>query len=379
MQERGGAKKCRNPTGNLWTSALKGCGQAVCRKKGGRPQWDICPSPVTRQDLDEVENRILIALKTTEKNLERLCAAEGTSTTSGYQPLENVVIFEENGETFEQKESYNPVTKEAVLAVPAHGHYPATRFIMQGRSSDSPVAGKMIVSTKSECHLEDLPDEVHPEHIEKTNRRRIDARNMKTVKKYRIKKKNRKATEEELEILSEIMKSECAGKTVVVGSIETIHHEEFLENLDLSSNFKKSLRRVNTNETLQKSSRNGCAHPYYGCAHTNTSYHCVRWSHGTGDQPLIVHFHGNEHYCVKCCNVPNTIYLPCDCIDNQQKFSTAFAISRERDGFGYDCIKRSFYCKWDPAKVPGCDYTSPGSCIDENCPMECSAQDHCNE
>ena len=59
-----------------------------------------------------------------------------------------MVTFEENGATLEQKDSYNPETKEAISEVPAHGDYLATRFIMIGRTSNSPVAGKMVVSTE---------------------------------------------------------------------------------------------------------------------------------------------------------------------------------------------------------------------------------------
>ena len=82
--------------------------------------------------------------------VDTVVTLEETSTTNiqAAQPVEAETTFEENGETFVQKDSYTPDTEEAELAVPAHGDYQATTFIMQGRSSNSPVAGKMIVSTE---------------------------------------------------------------------------------------------------------------------------------------------------------------------------------------------------------------------------------------
>ena len=163
-----------------------------------------------------------------------------------------MVTFEENGETFEQKDSYNPNTKEAVVEVPAHGNYPATTFIMQGGSSNSPVAGKMIVSTETACSLEDLPDLIIPENMDTETRKRKDIRQTNAVKIYQIRSDTREVTEEEKEGLSESMKSECAGKMVLTSSIETVSEEDF------ANSFNRSLKRVNNNDILQEGSRSGC-------------------------------------------------------------------------------------------------------------------------
>ena len=163
-----------------------------------------------------------------------------------------MVTFEEHGEAFEQKDSYNSDTKEAVLVVPAHGYYPATTFIMQGRSSNSPVAGKMIVSTESACSLEDLPDVINPEDMTTETRKRKDIRQSNEVKMYQIRSDTREVTEEEKEVLSESMKSECAGKTVLTSFIETVSEEDF------ANIFNRSLKRVNNNDILQEGSRSGC-------------------------------------------------------------------------------------------------------------------------
>jgi len=306
--------------------------------------------------------------------------------------VEMGLIFEENGETYEQKDSYNPDTKEAVIAVPAHGDYPATKFIMQGKSSDSPVAGKMIVSTEAECSFEDIPDEIAPENMIKENisRRKVVTRQTKEVKVYRIQSNTRRMTEEEQENLSESMKTECAGKTVMVSSIETVDEDEFLARSDYASIFNSRLKRVNTSAPSQKELRNGCNNQYYGCAYSTPS-RCVRWTYvghddfqpESGDTPLVYHLlGGSENYCTRCCRDPNTVFPQCGCISNEKTFSTAFAISRFWSGSGvYDCIKRSNYCKWSNAeKISGCNYVTEGSCIQDSpsCKCNLATQEECN-
>ena len=90
------------------------------------------------------------------------------------------------------------------------------------------------------------------------NRKRNDIRSANEVKIYQIKSDTRKVTKEEQEGLSERMKSECAGKTVVVSSVETIREEEFLAQSDLTNSFNRSLQRVNITDILQTDIRNGC-------------------------------------------------------------------------------------------------------------------------
>ena len=64
---------------------LKGCGQAVCRKKGSKAVWEVCPNPATKEDLQRVDDslntlkgtdeNILASLKVLEKKLENICDA----------------------------------------------------------------------------------------------------------------------------------------------------------------------------------------------------------------------------------------------------------------------------------------------------------------
>jgi len=317
------------------------------------------------------------------------CFDENQTPTTITTPVENVLIFEENGETFEQKDSYNPDTKEVVSSVPAHGDFPATTFIMQGRSSDSPAAGKMIVSTETECSFEDIPEEIVPENLMMENRGGKKGKGGKKVKKYRIRSNIRKVTEEERENLTESMKSECAGKTVVTSSIETVNEDEYLRGSNFSNNFIRSLKRVNTEEVLQKGSRAICNAVYYGCANTNNPSNCLRWNYdgqdpfepAAGIQRLSLHSLTGENYCTNCCHEQSdTIYPLCSCITDEQRFSTAFAISRQRAGCtNPDCIKRSNYCKWDPdTTIQDCHYTPSGACVmDSSCPMGVAIQGDC--
>jgi len=288
------------------------------------------------------------------------------------EKIENSVIFEENGEKFEQKNIYRPDIDELVIAVPAHSNYPDTKFIMQGRSSKSPAAGKMIVSTGNKCSLEDIPDEINPEDMKVKNRREKDIRQMEEVKKYRIRSNIKIATKEELEMLTDTMKNECEGKMVEVSTIETVNEEEFgaISNLaNFANNLTRSFERVKGNEIdkSQKNSRVACTDIYYGCA-TVGAAHCVRWTFEPekhpGRQPL--HFIGTEKYCINCCPQENTPFLLCSCITNTQKFSTAYAISAYRNGAtDYECIASSYFSKWDSnLQFTECKSTTKGGCKD---------------
>jgi len=318
--------------------------------------------------------------------------------------LKKELIFEENGIEFKQHDFYNSDNNEAVIAVPAHGDFKETRFIMQGRSSESPVAGKMMVATESDCSLEDIPADINLEDMIIGDYGVQDTQQAEEVKIYQIRSDTKKATEEELENLSESMKEECAGKTVIVSSIKTYTETEFNANnfatkfstvkANNVDNFKSVLRQ-------KRETAKSCDSKYYGCALTSPT-NCLRWSYSSlgplvpqdGIQPRLHSLGGGENYCIECCSHEGSYHVPCSCINNEQKFSTAFAISRWFDGiFQYDCIKRSNYCKWDAdATLDGCNYHTQepigtprgtGACInDVSCPVDnyhnCATQADCN-
>jgi len=304
------------------------------------------------------------------------------------EPVKTEVIFTENGETFVQENTYNAEKNEASIKVPAHGNFEATTFLIQGRSSNSAVAGKMVVSSEKSCSLEPIPDFINPEDMSVVIKRSIDARQLKEVKYYQVRSDLRKATDEEIGTLTESMKSECAGKTVIVSSVETIDEEEFLAKGigNISQNFRRVGRQG-------RQGRQGlCNNLVYACAHGRPGG-CMRLTtpqNQEGNQPLIVHtYTGLESYCTRCCQDPGTPFFPCSCITNHnmQAFSTSFAIARAALNplnflTSLDCIKKSRFCKWDNSQSLSngeCSYTTQGSCVNDGCPLDCATQELCND
>ena len=57
--------------GKLFESVLKGCGQAVCRRKGRRTQWVSCPSPATMEDLQNVEKTLQEGHEKIKKDMKK--------------------------------------------------------------------------------------------------------------------------------------------------------------------------------------------------------------------------------------------------------------------------------------------------------------------
>jgi len=75
--------------------------------------------------------------------------------------------IKEGNETLHQEQTYNQDTKEAVLKVPAHKDYDDNTFIMVGRNSDHPLAGKMMtVIGNHTCELHDKPAEIDAEDLQ---------------------------------------------------------------------------------------------------------------------------------------------------------------------------------------------------------------------
>jgi len=303
---------------------------------------------------------------------------EEKESQGGRETVENEVTFSENGETFVQTDSYNPKTGEAKLTVPAHGNYEKATYIMQGRSSGSPIAGKMIVSSGNLCSLEDIPAFIDVEGMMVDGRHQmINVRSEVEVKQYQIWANSRRATEEEYNDLTDSMKKECKGKSILVSSTEIIDEDQFER--QSMSNFSSIIQRAKGVKQQIK----GCNNVYYGCA-LSSPRSCVRWTYpvlGTTaqptDQPFWHVLNGVTHYCTRCCKEENTSYIPCSCITDERIFSTAFAISRQKADWGYDCLKHSRYCMWKDDEKVDCNYKTDGSCVwDQNCPMNhCGNQD----
>jgi len=266
----------------------------------------------------------------------------------------------------------------------------ASKIIMQATSR------VMVVSSGNTCSLEDVPEEINPEDMIKGSPRNSQTRQSQEIKRYRIQSDIREATEAEKDAkMTERMKNECTGKTVVVSTVTTINVEEYINqsrfdiyNNNVEEYINQSRFDIYNLKTIGHDARQGCDNTYYGCQILTPS-NCYRWVYrgfGStvaegGNQPLNLHYLGSENYCVRCCEQTGTGLFPCSCINSQRAFSTAYAISRNSNFFGYDCVKRSSYCNWDPNdQVPGCDYANVGSCInDGSCPYpNCATQQECN-
>lgn len=291
------------------------------------------------------------------------CESSGTSGTPAPEGvIEREVVFKENGETLVQKDSHNHETGETILMVPAHGENIAITVIMHGDSR------KMVVSSKDECKLQDIPNLINPDDIKQSNDN-IDAKRKQEEEEthYRVHSERRLATEEEKQSLTASMKKECEGKDIMVSSVETIHQDDFKPTDDFSNT--TSLKRIET------SNRQGCGNVFVGCQ-IHTESNCYRWTYngfGTTVNPRdATWFHFRDHHqrCVRCCSNENTILMPCKCIyeNGEQAFSTAWAITNWQNGYGYECVPakdgaRSRFCNWDPnGKVPGCSYNN-GACV----------------
>jgi len=76
----GAGPKCKNPKGKLWSSQLdKDCGQSVCKLKDNKGVWEQCPRPATLEQLMEVEEKILNAVKKVEEKTEQ-CGCQPQTT-----------------------------------------------------------------------------------------------------------------------------------------------------------------------------------------------------------------------------------------------------------------------------------------------------------
>merc|ERR1719309_870715 len=165
--------------------------------------------------------------------------------------IEREVAFTENGENVIQKDSYNDEKGETTLRVPAHGNYKAVNIIMQKDTR------KMIVSSKDECMIEDVPDMINPDQI-------IYSDGSEALKKgqhqekiiHRVHSRTKIATINDQEVLTESMKKECAGKAIKIASVQTIDDDEFeMENDFKDPNAWKKLKKLKRNARVK---RQGC-------------------------------------------------------------------------------------------------------------------------
>jgi len=287
------------------------------------------------------------------------------------------LVLSENGTNITQEHSYNHETKEAVLEVPAHNDYGDNSYIMVGKDSDHPLAGKMMSVVGDHCELHDKPEGVDSDDLVSKRGLSRMTRNKKIEIKYLVKNNpiEIKTGSEEYKNLTEMMKQKCQGKVIMQVDMEVLDekkYKEHLRNLDYSDSGSiefKPLHEVLDLEKIVRSHKTGC--PYNdtmaACQklkETEADSGCWYWE---WDDITFHHYFDESEWkhkeiCAKCCNKTGTAVIPCDClVESMVAFSTAY-----KEIFGV-CLEESHFCNYDPLSTRirddlGCDYSGIGMC-----------------
>jgi len=293
--------------------------------------------------------------------MDEILYVEGIVTSGG-------LVFSENGTALVQDHSYNHETKEAVLNVPAHGDYGDNTFIMVGKNSNSPLAGKMMSVIGDQCTLHNKPVGVDSEQLSTEVDIKKNVRTESNVEKRYIVKSNHveiKENSQEYLQLPETMKNNCKGKTIFKADTEEISEKSFKSRKFsqfeiMESNNSTRVQRQGCDKVMAACQKyeKGCW--YWDLAYLNvtempkTSLHYISVSAG-------------DELCVSCCNSTGTPMIPCECVTYGQAFSSAHY------QLHWGCMPDSHYCFWNSSSTAlqdqGCDYVGVGACIDDgSCP-----------
>ena len=164
---------------------------------------------------------------------------------------ETTTIFTEGDEIVEQKESYNPESKEMTLSVPAHGNNVALQAIIG--------VDKMVTSYDNYCVVGDPPADYTTEVSERSSRSNVDEVDSATVVKvYSFNVVEGEMTDAERAELPESFRNACKDKPiqktkrVVVDeatfnqdSLDSVEAERWSGDLDLSFGLRGSFRQDN--------------------------------------------------------------------------------------------------------------------------------------
>ena len=170
-------------------------------------------------------------------------ASESTSTSPNVpvttkapaKTIDTTETFVENGVVYQQKIRYDPDSKEAVITVPAHGDRIAVSVVVGEE--------KTVVVSESTCIVEETPDDLD---VSEFANNKTDDNGTVTPSKpkvYKIYTDLGEMTEEEIENLSEGVKSACEGKSIHKTKIEEV--DESMFNQLKSSEEITSSTRVN--------------------------------------------------------------------------------------------------------------------------------------
>ena len=135
------------------------------------------------------------------------------------------VLYEEDGIIVEQEDSYNNVTREAKIVVPAHGNNSAIEVIMQESA--------MVTADDDFCQLSSVPDnietasmEVNADLVANTTANTTISKDVETVV-YGLKLTDGDLSEDEEEQLSPTMKEACGGKPIVKITVQKTDEDNF--------------------------------------------------------------------------------------------------------------------------------------------------------
>ena len=136
------------------------------------------------------------------------------------------VLYEEDDIIVEQEDSYNNLTREVMIVVPAHGNNSALEVIMQ--------ESNMVTMTDNDlCQFSSVPDnietgsmEVNADLVSNTTANTTISKDVEDVV-YGLKLTDGDLSEEEEEQLSPSMKEACGGKPIVKITVQTTNEDNF--------------------------------------------------------------------------------------------------------------------------------------------------------
>ena len=154
------------------------------------------------------------------------------------------VQYEEDGEVFEQEDTYNNVTGEATISVPAHGNNSALEIIMQESSVSKGIKaekslmtkyfqGTLVTAGEHLCQVASIPENTNAAAIQ-DNGEEVGNRtaNITITKEeetisYELKMSNGELSEEEKGNMAESMKKACGNKAIEKITIKSTDADSF--------------------------------------------------------------------------------------------------------------------------------------------------------
>jgi len=261
-----------------------------------------------------------------------MTTTEASSTTQQKVTKETSTIFTEGDEIVEQKESYNPDTKEMTLSVPAHGNNVALKAIIG--------AAQMVTSYDNYCVVGDSPDDVTTKFSGRSSRSDVDEVDSATVVKvYSFNVVEGDMTDAERAQLPESFQNACKDKPIqktkrVVVDEATFNQdsldsaEEGRGTLDFDFSFGLTRSSRQDNCSSQKTS---CSKFDKGCYFT--------WANPDGSSVNTFHNIPKTVHCLSCCENQTTSAL-CQCseINSGSKWKNCYKKTNGDCGFnGWQC------------------------------------------